>query len=179
MSVVLETDRLVLREFEPRDLDPYAGMIGDSETMRYYTRPYTIEEARDFIERNVARYRAYGFGLWVVEERGTGAFLGDCGLAVSMVEGIPEVEVIWHVVKERWRRGIATESAGAVRDHAFGELGLRRLVALIRPDNEPSKGVARKLGMEVEGEVRFHDLPHLLWSIGPPGGPAPPESHRG
>jgi [ribosomal protein S5]-alanine N-acetyltransferase len=179
VSVVLETDRLVLRQFESRDLDPYAAMIGDPETMRYYPRPYSLQEAREFIERNVARYKANGFGLWVVEERGTGAFLGDCGLVVSLVDGIPEVEVIWHVVKERWRQGIATESAGAVRDHAFGTIGLRRLVALIRPENEPSNGVARKLGMEVEGEVRFQDLPHLLWSIGPPGGPAPPESHRG
>ncbi len=179
MRDVLETDRLVLREFEPRDLDPYAGMIGDPETMRYYPRPYTLEEARDFIERNVARYRANGFGLWVVEERGTGAFLGDCGMAVSLVEGIPEVEVIWHVVKDRWRQGIATEAAGAVREHAFRAIGLRRLVALVRPDNEPSKGVARKLGMEVEGEVVFHDLRHVLWTIGPPDGPAPSEDSTG
>jgi ribosomal-protein-alanine N-acetyltransferase len=175
VNAILETERLVLREFESGDLDPYAAMIGDPETMRYYPRPYTREEAQDFIDRNVARYLANGFGLWVVEERGSGAFLGDCGLAVSLVEGIPEVEVIWHVVRDRWREGIATEAARAVRDHGWGPLGLRRLVALVRPENEPSVGVARKLGMGWEREVVFHDLPHLLFAMRPPDGPAPPE----
>jgi RimJ/RimL family protein N-acetyltransferase len=170
VSVVLETGRLVLREFEPADLDPYAAMIGDPETMSYYPRPYTRDEARDFIERNVARYRANGFGLWVIEERRSGAFVGDCGLAVTLVEGITEVEVIWHVVRDRWREGIATEAARAVRDHGWASVGLRRLVALVRPENEPSVGVARKLGMEVEREVAHHDLPHLLFATRPPDG---------
>jgi RimJ/RimL family protein N-acetyltransferase len=178
VTVVLETERLLVREFEPGDLDAYAALIGDPETMRYYAHPFTRDEASDLIERNRARYRAHGFGVWALEERGTGVFLGDCGLAVSLVEGIPEVEVMWHVVRDRWRRGLATEAASAVRDHALGPVGLTRLVALVRPENVPSAGVARKLGMAVERRVRYADLPHDLWVVGPPDGrraPAPPE----
>lgn len=160
---ILETDRLKVREFADQDLDAYAAMLGDAETMRHYPRPYTREEAWGFIQRNRARYLVHGFGLWALEDRATGAFLGDCGLAVSLVEGLAEVEMIWHVVRERWRRGIATEAATAIRDHGFGTLGLRRLVALVRPENEPSRGVARKLGMTVEREAIYHDLPHLLF----------------
>jgi RimJ/RimL family protein N-acetyltransferase len=85
-----------------------------------------------------------------VLETGRRAFLGDLRLTIQLVEGIAEVEIAWHVARTRWREGIATEAATAVRDHAFGDLGLRRLIALVRPDNDASQGVARKLGMEVE-----------------------------
>ena len=175
MTVVLETERLLLREFEPDDVGPYAAIIGDPETMRYYPRPYTRAEASELIDRNRARYRAHGFGVWAVEERGSGAFLGDCGLAVSLVEGMPEVEVMWHVIRDRWREGIGTEASMAARDHALGPVGLRRLVALVRPENVPSAGVARKLGMDVERRVTYADVPHDLWVVRPPDGPAPPE----
>lgn len=167
---VLTTRRLAIREFADRDLDPYAAMLGDPETMRYYPRPYTREEARGFIERNAARYLANGFGVWVLEDRESGAFLGDCGLAVSLVEGIAEVEIMWHVVRDRWRRGLATEATVAVRDHAFSSVGLRRLVALVRPDNEPSRGVAEKLGMRVEREAMYHGMLHLLYAQAPGSG---------
>jgi ribosomal-protein-alanine N-acetyltransferase len=178
VTTILETDRLKLREFDASDRDPYAAMIGDPETMRYYPRPYSPEEAGNFIYGNRARYRAHGFGVWVIEEKGSGTFLGDCGLAISLVEGIPEVEVMWHVIRDRWRQGIATEAARAACRHGFEQIGLRRIVALVRPENEPSNGVARKLGMEVEREVLFHDLPHLMWVMGPPDGHAPPEDPR-
>jgi RimJ/RimL family protein N-acetyltransferase len=167
---VLETERLVIREWRDDDLEPFAAMLGDPETMRYYPRPYSPEEAWAFIERNRARYVANGFGLWALEERGTGAFVGDCGLVSTLVEGMAEVEIIWHVVRERWRQGIATEAAAAIRDHGFGPVGLRRLIALIRPDNDPSQGVARKLGMGIERTAEFHDLPHLVFVSTPPTG---------
>jgi ribosomal-protein-alanine N-acetyltransferase len=166
-GIVLETERLVLREFRDEDLDDYAAMLADPETMRHYPRPYTREEAQGFIEKNRHRYEANGFGVWVIAERGTGAFLGDCGLVFVLVEGAPEVEIIWHVVRDRWRGGIASEAARAARDHAFGPLGLRRIVALVRPENLPSAGVARKIGMDVEREAVFHGLPHLLFVTAP------------
>jgi RimJ/RimL family protein N-acetyltransferase len=167
---VLTTERLVIREFADRDLDPYAAMLGDPETMRYYPRPYKRQEAKEFMDRNAARYVANGFGMWVLEDRGIGAFVGDCGLAVSLVEGIAEVEIMWHVIRDRWRQGLATEAATAVRDHAFSSLGLRRLIALVRPENEPSRGVAEKLGLEVEREAIYHDLLHLIYAQGPGSG---------
>jgi [ribosomal protein S5]-alanine N-acetyltransferase len=167
---VLITRRLVIREFADRDLDPYAAMLGDPETMRYYPRPYTREEARGFVERNAARYLANGLGVWVLEDRESGVFVGDCGLAVSLVEGIAEVEIMWHVVRERWRQGIATEAATAVRDYAFSALGLRRLISLVRPVNTPSRGVAEKLGMKIEREAIYADLPHLIYAQAPGSG---------
>jgi ribosomal-protein-alanine N-acetyltransferase len=166
-GVVLETERLLLREFEDDDLEAYAAMLADPETMRYYPRPYTRDEAWSFLEKNRHRYALLGFGVWAVAERDSGAFVGDCGLAFVLVEGIAEIEIMWHVTRDRWRQGIATEAGRAVRDHAFGPLGLRRLVALVRPENAPSAGVARRIGMDVEREAVFSDLPHLVFSTTP------------
>jgi ribosomal-protein-alanine N-acetyltransferase len=167
---VLKTERLLIRDLRMDDLDDLAALFGDPETMRFFPRTYGRDEVRAMIDRNLARYTAYGFGLWALEERNGGAFLGDCGLTVQLVEGIAEVEIAWHVVRHRWRQGIATEAARAVRDHAFGDLSLRRLIALVRPVNDASQGVARKLGMEVERMAMFHDLPHLVFASTPRSG---------
>jgi RimJ/RimL family protein N-acetyltransferase len=105
--------------------------------------------------------------VWVLEDRESGVFVGDCGLAVSLVEGIAEVEIMWHVVRERWQQGLATEAATAVREHAFSAVGLRRLIALVRPINAPSRGVAENLGMEIEREAIYADLPHLIYTQAP------------
>jgi RimJ/RimL family protein N-acetyltransferase len=104
------------------DLDDLAALFGDPEAMRFYPRINSRDEVRAMIDRNQARYTAYGFGLWALEERNGGAFLGDSGLTLQLVEGVAEVEIAWHVIRHRWRQGIATEAARAVRDHAFGDL---------------------------------------------------------
>jgi RimJ/RimL family protein N-acetyltransferase len=113
---VLETERLLIRDLRKDDLDDLAAVFGDPETMRFYPRPYSRDEVRAMIDRNLARHAAYGFCLWAVEERDGGAFLGDCGLTIQLVEGIAEVEIAWHVARTRWREGIATEAATAVRE---------------------------------------------------------------
>jgi RimJ/RimL family protein N-acetyltransferase len=162
---ILETERLIVREFVDDDLDALAAMLGDEETMRFYYRSFSRDDALHWLKKSQARYRANGFGLWALEERGTGEFLGDTGLAVQVVEGEPHVEIGWHVVRSRWRQGIATEAATAVRDHGFDTLGLRRIISLIQDVNVPSRGVAEKIGMTVEREVTWADIPHLMYSI--------------
>lgn len=164
-GLILETERLIVREFVERDLDPLFAMLGDAETMRFYPKPFTRDDARHWLERSQARYRANGFGLWVLEERETGVFLGDCGLSVQVVEGEPFVEIGWHVVRDRWRQGIATEAATAIRDHGFQELGLKRIISLIQDVNIPSRRVAEKIGMAVDREVMWADIPHLMYSL--------------
>lgn len=84
-----------------------------------------------------------------------------------IVEGREEVELGWHVKRSHWGRGIAPEAAAACRDHAFGALGLERLISLIRPENIPSRRVAEKIGMTVDGEVAYGSMgwPHLVYAI--------------
>jgi len=89
VDVVLQTERLVLRPFVADDLEPLHEILGDAETMRFYPAPFTLEDTAHWIERNQRRYADDGFGLWAVQERSTGAFVGDCGLTIQLVEGNP------------------------------------------------------------------------------------------
>jgi len=144
------TERLRFRLMRPSDVE----LVASLETGGSRGPEGWIAWQRD-------NYRDHGFGLWVVETR-DGAFVGDCGLTVQDVEGTPHVELGWHVRSDLRRRGYASEAAVAVcRAAAAG--GLRRLIALIRPDNDASQGVARRIGMRLDGEVRAHGAPALLF----------------
>ena len=133
--------------------------------MRFYPRPYTDAEIHDWIARNIQRFRHTGLGLWAIELKDTGALIGDCGISDQDVDGVVEPEIGWHVRRSLWGQGIVTEAAVAHRDRAFGELGLRRLISLIRPENAQSRRVAEKIGMTVEQEIERAGMRHLVYSI--------------
>lgn len=107
--------------------------------------------AAEWIEWNVANYAEHGFGLWVIETH-AGEFVGDCGLTMQEVEDEWCVESGWHVRSHLRRQGLAAEAAASVRD-AARDAGIGHLVAIIRPDNAASQGVAKKIGMSLEREV--------------------------
>lgn len=114
-----------------------------------------------WIARTRRNYTQHGFGLWVTETH-AGEFVGDCGLTMQEVEGEWLVEVGWHVRSALRRRGYAAEAAGAVRETARG-LGVEHLVAIIRPDNMASQGVATKIGLAFEREVHKLGGPALIF----------------
>ncbi len=161
----LETERLLLRPYEMDDLDDIAAILGDAETMRYYPAPFSRAKSREWIESNLARYRDDGHGLWAMELTDTGEFVGNCGLVVQDVEGTDEVEVGWHVKRSHWRRGLATEAARACCRYGFEELGLERIVSLIRPENDRSRGVAEKLGMTISKEIDRSGMRHYVYLL--------------
>jgi len=162
---VLQTERLELRELTPADLPFVAEMVGDAETMRYYPHPFMPTEARYWLSRQFDRYARDGHGLWLVVERESGKRVGQVGLALQDVDGGKEPEIGWLIHRRYWRKGFAAEAGSAVRDHAFGAMGLKRVISLIRPVNEPSQGVARKVGMVVERETDFHGYRHLVFAV--------------
>ena len=162
---MLETARLRLRPFVRDDLDETAAMLGDPETMRYYQRPKSRTESLEWIEWNLGLYAQRGFGLWVLELKDSREFAGDCGLVPQTIDGDEEIEIGYHVVRRLWRRGLASEAAAACRDHARDALGLERVVSIISPENVPSQGVARKVGMELEREIVRSGQRQLLFSM--------------
>lgn len=169
--IVLETERLVLRELERDDLDALEAVLGDDETMRYYPAPFSRDACAAWIERWQDSYRANGFGLWAMVFKEDDRVIGDCGLVPQMVDEKPDIEIGWHVARDLWGRGLATEAAAACRDQAFGPLDISRLISLIRPINLPSCRVAEKIGMTVERETRHgsRDWLHLVYSLRRPG----------
>jgi [ribosomal protein S5]-alanine N-acetyltransferase len=162
---ILETSRLVLREFRPEDADSLALTLSDAETMRFYPAPLDRAGVEDWISRNLRRYREHGQGLWAMILKSSGELIGDCGLTVQEVEGQNEIEIGYHVRRDLWGQGLATEAACACRDFGFARRPVERLISLIRPENLPSRRVAEKNGMSVWKEVMRKDLPHLVYAI--------------
>ena len=161
----LETDRLLLRELVPDDLEPLHEVLGDPETMRYYPHPFSRDETAEWIARNRERYAKDGFGLWAMVLKETGVVVGDAGLTVQEVDGEELVEVGWHVHRGHQGRGLATEAGRASVGHGFREIGLDRIISLIRPENEPSWRVAEKLGMRVWKETDRAGLRHRVYLL--------------
>lgn len=163
--VILETPRLQLRELVPDDLDALAKVLSDPITMQYYPKPYDRQGIIDWIERNRRRYQEHGHSLWGMVLKSSGELIGDCGLAMQSVEGKNEIEIGYHVRRDLWKQGLATEAARACRDFGFAQLKATRLISLIRPENIPSRRVAEKNGLTISKEVIWADLPHYVYAI--------------
>jgi [ribosomal protein S5]-alanine N-acetyltransferase len=163
--LVLETRRLSLREFEPEDLDALAAILSDPETMRYYPAPFGREAVADYIQRNRTRYANDGYGLWAMILKSTCELIGDCGLVRQSVDGADEIEIGYHVRRDLWGQGYASESARACRGFGFANLAIERLISLIRPENLASRRVAEKNGMTICKEVTRANLLHYVYAI--------------
>jgi RimJ/RimL family protein N-acetyltransferase len=163
--MILQTPRLLLRELTPRDADAVAQVLSDPETMRHYPAPYDRAGVEQWIERNRQRYQNDGVGLWAMELKQTEEVIGDCGILLQQVEGERFYEIGYHLRRDQWHQGLATEAAIACRDWAFAHLKTNRLISLIRPENLPSRRVAERNGMTVWKEVNWRGLPHCVYSI--------------
>jgi ribosomal-protein-alanine N-acetyltransferase len=163
--LVLETPRLSLREFEPEDLDALAAILSDPETMRYYPAPFDRAAVADYIRRNRTRYANDGYGLWAMILKSTRELIGDCGLVRQSVDGADEIEIGYHVRRDLWGQGYASEAARACRGFGFANLAIERLISLIRPENLASRRVAEKNGMTICKEVARANLLHYVYAI--------------
>ena len=156
--IFLETERLVLRNMSMEDLDKMARLNSDPDVMRYigdgtvWTRPQS--EAR--IRRILKVYEIFpGLGLWIGEEKATERFVG--AYALIYIPNTVEVEVGYRLQKSAWGCGLATEGARALVQYGMFELGLDRVVGLTHPDNDASKHVLMKAGLQQRGTGRYYD----------------------
>ena len=167
-DIVLRTERMVLREMVPEDVDDLMRIFSDPEAMRYYPSTKTREEAERWVDWVARSYEENGFGLWACVLRETGEFCGQCGLVPQEVGGRREVEVGYLFVRGFWGRGLATEAARASRDFGFERLDRRRLVSLIDPRNTASRRVAERIGMRPEKELEWRGKPTCVYSVARP-----------
>jgi RimJ/RimL family protein N-acetyltransferase len=161
----LQTQRLSLREFVPEDAEALVAILCDAETMRYYTLAFDHAAVVDWITRNRARYANDGYGLWAMILNSTGELIGDCGLVRQIVDGTDEMEIGYHVRRDQWGQGYASEAARACRDYGFANLKVDKLISLIRPENIASRRVAEKSGMTIWKEVTRVSLLHYVYAI--------------
>ena len=172
MHVILETPRLVLRELMVDDLDFVAELLAHPEVMRFWPRPYTHEEAIEWIRRQQGRYASDGFGYWLTLEGETGRPIGQAGLLRQEFDGVVETGIGYILHRPFWGHGFATEAALACRDHAFGKLGKLRVTAAVRPENLASRRVAERIGLKCERMTTLAEMPHMLYAATQPRLPA-------
>lgn len=166
---VVETDRLVLRGWREDDTEPLSRLLEDPDVMRFY--PPLQRPARDEAWRDIATMLGHwalrGYGLWAVDLKETGEFVGRIGLYYP--EGWPGLEVGWFLDSHHWGKGLATEGGRASLEHAWRQLDADHVVSVIGRDNLASVRVAEKLGMRVEGTFRnIGDLIQVVYGIDRP-----------
>ena len=116
---MIETPRLLLRNYSLSDFDSLYEIMSDPETMQHYPAPFDADRTRNWITWNLDNYEKYGFGLWAVVLKETGEFIGDCGITLQNIDGEILPEIGYHIHKKYWRRGFAKEAARAVRNWGF------------------------------------------------------------
>jgi len=144
---ILETPRLILRGWHADDFEPYAALLADPATARFITRkgrPYRAPQAWAEMAFMIGHWQIRGFGMFVVEARDSGAFLGRAG--PLQPEGWPGIEIGWALAPGATGRGYATEAAAATAQWAFRTLPAGHLISVIHPDNCASQRVAMRLG---------------------------------
>ncbi|HKP02089.1 MAG TPA: GNAT family N-acetyltransferase [Chthoniobacterales bacterium] len=164
----LQTARLILRPFIENDLDALSALMANQDFMRFSLGIFSREQTADFLEKVRARDRAGLPSQFAVVLRENGLLIGYCGFFLQIVNDVEELEIGYRIDPAFWNRGIATEAAHAVRDHAFTKLDLRRIISLIHPDNAASRRVAEKNGMTLEKETVFRGFPTIVFSIDNP-----------
>ena len=162
--MILETARLRLRRFTLDDAGALEAVLGDPVAMQYYPAPYDRAGIEDWIRRNLARYADSGFGLWAMLPKDSDELIGDCGCYVREIEGNFEFEMGWHVRRDLWGRGYATEAAQSCLEQAFSSLGAERVIALVRPENVGSCRVAEKIGMTCERVFFWRGYDHCIYA---------------
>jgi len=139
------TERLNFRRYELSDLDAVVEMFDDDEAKRWYPTKSQPDEAERWIEWNLANYDEFGFGLWVIEDRSTGTFFGDCGLTYQMVENDQLLEIGYHLQERHRGHGYALESAQSCVDFALRVLRAPTVCSIVDPRNRSSIRVAEMI----------------------------------
>jgi RimJ/RimL family protein N-acetyltransferase len=162
----LETERLRLRPLRASDLDDYAALYADPEVLRYLAcgpEPWDRGRAWRHMAFLQGHWQLAGAGMWAMEQRETGAFVGMTGFAAP--EGWPGFEIAWTLARRWWGHGYATEGAREALAYAFTVLEKDRVISLIHPDNAASIRVAERIGERLQGRVHHFGREMLSYGI--------------
>lgn len=147
MKIILETNRLFLREMEDSDFDALKKVISDKENMKYYDSPYDDNGVRRWIKWCKDCYTLYGFGLWAVIDKNNGDMIGDCGISMQFIDDEWKPEIGYHLRLDYHQKGIGKEMSQAVRDYFFSNFDYDEVYSYMNEDNIPSIKTAEANGM--------------------------------
>jgi RimJ/RimL family protein N-acetyltransferase len=145
---VLRTERLGLRAYIAADEADLSEVFADPYARRFYPEMAVRANVRAWIEWNLRNYDEFGFGLWAMELKAEGRFIGDCGLTFQDVEGRRELEIGYHVMERERGKGYATEAARVCLDFGFTHTSCDSICSIVRPWNTASSVVAARIHTE-------------------------------
>lgn len=167
--MILETQRLYLRELTQSDFGALCKIMQDEQTMYAYEGAFSDEEVQEWLDRQLARYSKYGFGLWAVILKETDEMIGQCGITMQPWKDEEVLEIGYLFQRAFWHKGYAIEAAKACKEYAFENLGADEICSIIRDTNTASQNVAIRNGMTAADKWIKHyrgvDMPHLRYVV--------------
>ena len=167
--MIIETERLYLREITQSDFPLLCKHLQDIEVMYAYEHAFSDAEVQEGIEKQFERYKKDGFGVWAVILKANGELIGQCGLSMQPFADREVLEIGYIFQKEYWHKGYATEAAIACKEYAFTKLNADEVFSIIRDTNIASQNVAKRNGMTITDTFTKHyygiDMPHYLFSV--------------
>lgn len=161
--MIIETERLLLREMTENDFDALYRVLADSDIMQHYPYAFDEDRVREWINRNIERYEIFGFGLWAVCLKETGEMIGDCGLTMQFINGQIKPEIGYHIRGDLQQKGYAKEAAVAVRDWTFHNTPFNVVYSYMKYTNEPSFKTAISYGCKQVDE--FEDVENGITKV--------------
>ena len=166
--MILETDRLYLREMQQSDFGSLCKILQDEDTMYAYNGAFSDDEVQEWLDRQIYRYQKWNFGLWAVILKETDEMIGQCGLTMQPWKDEEVLEIGYLFERSYWHKGYAIEAAAACKKYAFEVLKAYEVCSIIRDTNTASQNVAVRNGMAVVDTWTKHyrgvDMPHFRYA---------------
>ncbi len=167
--MIFETERLMFREMAQSDFQDLAEILQNPKVMYAYEHLFSKQDVQEWLDRQIGRYRKYGFGLWAVQLKASNAMIGRAGLTMQPYKDTEVLEIGYLLKESFWHCGYAREAACGCKKYAFERLNADTVHAIIKADNAASIRVAESIGMRKEDEfaARYYqgDRLHFLYSV--------------
>lgn len=167
--MIMETERLILRKMDKNDFGSLCKIMQDEETMTAYEGAFEEDEVHEWLDRQIARYEKWGFGLWAVVLKENGEMIGQCGLTMQPWLGKEVLEIGYLFQRAYWHHGYAIEAAKVVKQYAFDILHAKEVCSIIRDTNIASQNVALRNEMKPADTFVKHyrgvDMPHTRYIV--------------
>lgn len=167
--MILETERTYIRELNQNDYSDLCKILQNPTVMYAYEGAFNEEETQSWLNRQIQRYKEYGFGLWAVILKETNTFIGQCGITMQEVNETFVPEIGYLFCNDYWHQGYAVEAAKACKEYAFNTLKVPEIFSIIRDNNIPSQNVAIRNGMTYKFTIIKYfknvKMPHYVFSI--------------
>ena len=157
--ILIETQRLILREFQREDLAELAPILADSQVMKFSpTGVNSIKQVQERIESFINCYKKFGFGKWAVIFKEHNKLIGYCGIAVERIDNQDESELGYRLNSRYWGQNLATEAALATIQYGFNQFKLPYVLGIVERENIASVRVLQKIGMQYKRKTIFHGV---------------------